>query len=92
MRIIETQARQSVLDIAVQYYGSVEGVVDLLKLNPQLIAVERNCKAGEKLWVGDVINQRVVNRIQELGTPPATAADVFIPGDFNEDFNEDFNI
>lgn len=92
MRLIEAQKGQSALDIAVQYYGSVEGVVDLLRLNPSLIAVERNCEQGQKLWVGEPINTRVVNKIQELNTPPATAADVVIPGDWNEDFNDDFNI
>ena len=36
MKTIEVQADQTVLDLAMQHYGTAEGVSDILRLNPSL--------------------------------------------------------
>lgn len=36
MKIIEVQADQTLLDLAVQHYGTAEGVGEILRLNPTL--------------------------------------------------------
>lgn len=36
MKKIEVQADQTILDLAMQYYGTAEGVSEILRLNPLL--------------------------------------------------------
>ena len=37
MKIIEVQADQTILDLAVQHYGTAEGIDEIIRLNPSLV-------------------------------------------------------
>ena len=57
MKIIVKKG-QSVLDVATIYYGSVEGVFDLMKRN-NLKGMTANIFEGDSLAIGDPINVRL---------------------------------
>lgn len=50
MRNIEVKEGQNLFDVALQYYGSAEGVIKLLEDNPSL-SLESVLVAGENLTV-----------------------------------------
>lgn len=85
---------QNILDLAVQYYGNIEAVFDLIDDNPDVIVnLDYVAKAGDKILIDEtkIINKDVVKyftdkniRINNGQEEPA--------GDFNDDFNDDFNI
>lgn len=88
---------QTIWDIALGQYGSIEGVFALLDQNPQLLDINANLHPGmqlntrgEKLdteVVGYYVNNHVIvvsgSSFHSTGNP--------FGGDFNRDFNGDFN-
>lgn len=61
MKRIIVQPRQTIFDIAIQYYGAVEGVDFLLLDNPDL-SLNESLSYGQKLNIRDEIkNQTIVN-------------------------------
>lgn len=64
---------QSVFDIALQEYGSIEGVFDLLAGNPGL-EFDNTFEPGTVLKLeGDIINQEVVDYYTKNNIKPATS-------------------
>lgn len=93
-RIVTVNSRQTLYDIALQEFGSVEGVTRLVADNPGVNLVTPP-EPGAKLVVsGDVLNRDVYEHYRVNGIKP-----VSLPGgeeggssggDFNDDYNEDF--
>lgn len=62
MKRITVQPRQTIFDIAIQYYGDVEGIDFLLLDNPSL-SLNDSLSYGEKLNIRDEVkNQTIVNQ------------------------------
>ncbi len=72
---IITKQGQSLLDIALQAYGSIEGVFGLLADNPTKLTAITDCPTpGTELKVtGKVLNKYVVNEYSDYNIVPATA-------------------
>lgn len=84
--------QQSILDIAIQQYGSVEGVVNLITDNANL-TFNSNITPGLKLVVSnEAIDTDIVNYFRRKQLKIATKG-TKVGGDFDEnDFDEnDFN-
>lgn len=61
MKIITVQPRQTIFDVALQYYGDVEGIGFLLLDNPT-ISLDDPLAYGQKLNIrNEVKNQTIVN-------------------------------
>ena len=65
---------QNIFDIAIQLYGSVEGIYDLLISNPQL-SMDTELKAGMELIYHDyfVINDNIVDEIKSKNLCPTNS-------------------
>lgn len=59
MRTITVQPRQTIFDIAIQYYGDVEGVDFLLLDNPDL-SLNNDLVYGQKLTIRDEVKNSVI--------------------------------
>lgn len=72
IKLITVLERQSVWDIALQEYGSTEGVLQLLTDNPEL-NLETSPTPGIKIKIDDskIINRDNVNYYIEKGVKPA---------------------
>jgi len=84
--------QQSIFDIAIQQYGSVEGVVHLMNDNPNL-TFNSNIIPGQNLILNDeAIDADIVNYFRQKQLKIATKG-TKVGGDFDEnDFDEnDFN-
>lgn len=86
---------QSIWDLAIYWYGSSDGVKQLILDNPHL-NFNDSIKAGSKIQInGEPINKDVYDFLHKENLIPATAIqDGSSPttgGDFNKDFNKDFN-
>lgn len=96
MRIIEVQHGQSIWDIALQEYGSVEAVFTLISDNPDVLTdLDVDLMPGQKLLIkGEPVNRDVVNFYTAEGVKPSGASTqgVDLQGDFNDDYNDDYNI
>lgn len=69
--------RQSIWDIAVQYYGSAEGVKQLIVDNPTVFNFETTPQSGALFFVQDKpLNKKVVEFFADRETKPATAVEV----------------
>jgi len=69
---ITTYDRQTAFDIALQEWGSIEGVFELLVANPGL-SLDSNIPAGTVLRIeGTVISQPVVDFYKKNDIKPAT--------------------
>lgn len=66
---------QNIFDIAIELYGSVEGIYDLLITNPWL-SMEYDLKVGDVLEYHDyfVLNQGIVDEIRNKNYRPANGA------------------
>ena len=91
MKTIRVREGQNIIDIALQYYGDVEGASNLIQDN--------NLSLTDALEAGTILHIDEQNLMDELITEyydnnsvivntGAPAQD--IPGEFNNDFNFDF--
>lgn len=87
---------QSAFDIAIQEYGSIEGIAWLLEDNQDIgLNLNSNIRPGTELIIRNaVINQAVVDKLTRDITYLATheaADEPYLGGDFDlDDFNGDF--
>ena len=88
---ITVQERQTIFDIAIQEYGSVEGVFLLWKDNPDKIpSFTQQLVPGTKLnIISPPINQAIVGYYEKNTIKPASGLPA---GDYNNDFSEDYLI
>ena len=94
VKTIVVKGRQTLWDIAIQEYGSIEGVEQLIADNPGLVDYESNLVAGTLLKVkSDAVDKDVVDFFTKNELEPISALDGEnnTGGDFNNDFNNDFN-
>ncbi len=85
MNNLTTYADQSVFDIALQAYGSVEGVFDILKANAGL-QLDSHIAPGTILQLpGDVVKQEIVDYYKKNNIKPATGALPSLPEFINND-------
>ena len=76
-RIITVMDRQSIWDIAVQEYGTIEGVKQLMIDNPTKCNFETGLQIGTKLIISQKqMNQKVYDYFKNKKIYPATAIDI----------------
>jgi len=89
---------QSVWDLAIEQYGSVDGIKQLILDNPTKINFNDPVPAGTQLLVREdlipTFNKPVVDYLSKKGIRLATA--VSVPsaggfGDYSNDYNSDYN-
>lgn len=97
-RTVTLQPGQCLEDIALQEYGSIDGVTALVFGNEDIFTdgFSTELDPGTVLKVeGAPIDQAVYNTMRQLQVVPATVGAEGAPteehGDFNDDFNDDFN-
>ncbi|MBQ9076858.1 MAG: hypothetical protein IJY31_03345 [Muribaculaceae bacterium] len=70
MGTIIVKDRQTLLDVALQTSGSLEGLMDLAIANGRSVTDE--LADGEELITGEVVDRKVVERYEMEGVCPAT--------------------
>jgi hypothetical protein len=81
---------QSLFDIAIQEYGSIEGVKQLIIDNPTTCSFEDDPVPGTLLLIsGTVINQDIVQLLKDKKIKPANKP---ANGGFSSGFSYGFNI
>lgn len=96
MKRIIIDNNQSIWDLAIQYYGSVDGIKQLILDNPTKLNLETNIIPGTEIIIREemVINKAMVDYLNKKGITCATAVQVASAtgsGDFSNDFNNDYN-
>jgi hypothetical protein len=90
--IIEEQ--QSIYDVAIQEYGTVEAVFLLLADNPGLLSsLDDHLNAGDVLEIQDdpeIITDKDVLAFFRNGGIRVLNGEIALDVDFNDDFNNDF--
>jgi len=91
MNKVNIENNQSVLDIAIQISGGIEGVISLIESNSNL-AIESNLRGG--IVLSHEINPtKISNYMAKNSIKPATA-DVYnapyYDGEFTNDFTNEF--
>jgi hypothetical protein len=94
MREILVYEGQNLVDIAIQEYGSLEGVWQLLIDNSFLQTIDYHLKAGQVLKIDDSkkIRGDIVEYFDKRGIKINTGEDFLFFAEFSDDFNEDFFI
>ncbi|HMQ77108.1 MAG TPA: hypothetical protein PKE21_13875 [Flavobacteriales bacterium] len=94
MRKVQILQFQWPVNLAIQEYGSVEGLFLLMADNPILKFISAPPRAGTLIDVRSApADQDVATyyRTNDLHPVCGPVIDVTVPGDFNQDFSEDFN-
>lgn len=96
---IEVKNRQTLDDIAVQEYGAMEGIYELLTDNADVLpnGLNGGLYNGLKLKIrqGEPVDEKQLAEIKRLGIEPATGLRDYPPPvgpDYNDDYNEDHYI
>ena len=92
-KTITVQDRQSVIDIAVQEYGSAEGCFALMRDNPSIVSITQQLSPGEKLRIISAPEDKaMLDLIRKKKIIPVSlkVSDSLSTGDFNEDYNYDY--
>lgn len=92
MKKVTVWPLQGIYDLAIQVYGSVEGVTWLLEDNPDL-SWDSTLSPGQKLRVrDDQVNKQVTLYYQSKELKPASFSELALAqGDYNIDYNTDFS-
>ena len=93
-RKVITQAKQTIWDIAMQEYGSVEQVFQLMADNPEVVPnLATNLAAGQLTVIRNPpVNSPVLDYMKRNKIKPVSDAlhDPNLAGDFNDDYNDDY--
>tara|TARA_Y100000768_G_scaffold308314_1_gene242502 strand:+ start:166 stop:456 length:291 start_codon:yes stop_codon:yes gene_type:complete len=86
---------QTLEDIAIQAYGSIDGVGKIVQDNSDL-SWDSELSTGQIIFIEKdyYINKDVVNYLKARDIKPATGSEYVLliqTGDFNNDFNQDFS-
>lgn len=89
---ITVSNRQSIWDLAIQEYGSVDGVKQLIIDNSTVCNFNDSIKSGTKILIDEtkIINSRIVNYLKTKGYKISTADNTNLPRSFNKSFNQSF--
>ncbi len=98
MKKVVVNGRQSLKDLALKYYGNLEGMARLIELNPTF-SFNTILTAGDVLFVStEPIVDRSAKAVVELyksnNYTPATGSDLFVPPNpfiFDRTFGTMFN-
>lgn len=64
----QAQNGQSLLDLAIQFYGDIQGIYWILQDNPQLQSMIDNIRAGDKIKIrASQIDKQVVAKCTQYG-------------------------
>lgn len=92
---ISVSEGQNLWDVALQEYGSVEGVFEILNLNNDLTGLNDRLNQNQKIRIDNdkIINESVVKYYAKVkeGYNPATG-DEPTDAQFSDDFSDDFLI
>jgi hypothetical protein len=98
-RFITVEPGQCLEDIALQEYGSIDGVTMLVRDNMDVFVdgYSTDLTPGIVLRITEgALDAPMFNTLSKLGIRPSTnSIDTFVPptgGDFNNDYNDDHNI
>ena len=71
--------RQNIIDIALQEYGSVEAVFDLLDDNPQLLSLNEVLEVGSVISIDEskIVNPEIVQFFKDNNIKPTTGDLIF---------------
>jgi hypothetical protein len=85
---------QNLVDIAIQEYGSLEGVWQLLMDNPFMRSIDYILQAGDKLKIDTtkIIRKDITDYLAKRKININTGEDFLFFAEFNDDFNEDYFI
>jgi hypothetical protein len=90
MKQVIVQERQTIWDLAIQEYGSVMGVRELMKDNPQITSYLDNPPTGSIIVVKSApVDEKITKYYADNDLKPVSLTGTdFNPEDFNpEDFN-----
>ena len=95
MKQVAVNNNQSIWDLAIQYYGSVDGIKQLILDNPAKLNLSDGVVPGTKIIIREemVFNKTIVDYLDKNRIKLATT--VSVPntsgfGDFSNDFNNDY--
>ena len=87
--------RQTIWDIAIQEYGSDEGIFQLMKDNPEKVpSLTTNLIPGDRLRITSPATDQVgldyykTNNLHPVSI--SDSIDLAVGGDFNDDYNNDY--
>lgn len=85
---------QNLVDIAIQEYGSLEGVWQLLMDNPFMRSIDYILQAGDKLKIDTtkIIRKDITDYLAKRKININTGEDFLFFAEFSDDFNEDYFI
>ncbi|MDB9476794.1 MULTISPECIES: hypothetical protein [Nostocales] len=83
---MKAQKGQSVIDLALLTAGSIESVVQLLRLNPTL-SITSIVPPGLDINSPNIVNQKLLNQLVIYKVASASSR---VASDFNNDFNNEF--
>ncbi len=94
MKKVIVHKRQNVIDLAIQEYGSIEGLLELAKENN--LSLDEDMVVGSTLFVdaSKITNKPLVGFFKEKKIVIVTGVDVFMDeseGVFNNTFDNTFN-
>lgn len=86
--MITVRENQSIADMAIQYYGSIEGIVSIAELNG--LGVTTELASQDVLVLSSPIRNDIVGFFGQKSINISTG-EPEKRGDFNNDFNNDFS-
>ncbi|MEO1053906.1 MAG: LysM domain-containing protein [Bacteroidota bacterium] len=91
MATIKVTEGQNIVDIALQFYGSVDALVQLAQDNN--LSVSSTLVPGQEIFINEaeIDNFQLVDFFGKNGIIVTTGEDLVVSGDFNDDFNDDFS-
>jgi hypothetical protein len=94
MKEITVKEGQNLMDIALQYYGSVEATRQVIFDNPKIAEDNFYLHSGQILLidVNKIVNKEIVGYYESLAYEVNTGGDLIPFADFSNDFSNDFDI
>lgn len=94
MRTQIVREGQTIWDLALEQYGSVDGVFNIISDNPDVGSVDHIFQNGDEIDVDDTAatDQNTKDFYASRLVVPVSGEEDAPGGDFNDDFNDDFNI
>lgn len=92
MKKVKVKQGQSIMDVALEYYGSISGVITIVEDNTSVISFSDNLQVGQQLFVREV--QHKYKRMFEINPPAINSSNWTeeLTGAFSNGFSNGFNI
>ncbi len=94
MKKIIVKEGQNLMDIALQYYGSVEATRQVIFDNPEIAQANFHLFSGQVLLIDEnkIVNREVVAYYESIDYEVNTGRELIPFADFSDDFSNDFDI